>query len=107
MPPDPAAPEPGPPAIGDPAAMARLRATFVDSHDGWVDDNIAFARPWGFEMSSITVPVSIWYGTHDATARTHADWLLSRIPAAARYEYPGGHIPGDSAYRRMLAWLRG
>lgn len=107
MPPDPAAPEPGPPAIGDPAAMARLRATFVDSHDGWVDDNIAFARPWGFEMSSIAVPVSIWYGTHDATGHAHADWLLSRIPGAARYEYQGGHIPGDSAYRRMLAWLRG
>lgn len=107
MPPDPVAPEPGPPAISDPAAMARLRATFVDSHDGWVDDNIAFARPWGFQMGSIAVPVSIWYGTHDATGRAHADWLLSRIAAAARYEYPGGHIPGDGAYRRMLAWLRG
>jgi pimeloyl-ACP methyl ester carboxylesterase len=107
MPPDPAAPEPGPPALGDPAAMARLRATFAGSHDGWVDDNIAFARPWGFEFSDIAVPVSIWYGTHDATGRAHADWLLSRIPAAARYEYPGGHIPGDSAYRRILAWLRG
>lgn len=106
IPPDPTAPEPAPPAIGDPAAMARLRATFVDSHDGWVDDNIAFARPWGFQMSSIAVPVSIWYGTHDATGRAHADWLLSRIPAAARCEYHGGHIPGDSAYRRMLAWVR-
>jgi len=107
MPPDAVAPEPGPPAIDDPAAMARLRATFADSHDGWVDDNIAFAQPWGFEMSSIAVPVSIWFGTHDATGRWHADWLLPRIPAAAGYEYAGGHIPNDSAYRRMLAWLRG
>jgi pimeloyl-ACP methyl ester carboxylesterase len=111
FPPDPAAPQPDPaqhaPAIESPAAMARLRATFVDSHDGWVDDNIAFAHPWGFEMSGITVPVSIWSGTRDAHGRGHADWLLSRIPTAAGHEYAGGHVPDDSAYRRMLSWLRG
>jgi pimeloyl-ACP methyl ester carboxylesterase len=93
-------------AAGGPASMARLRATFVDSHDGWVDDNVAFALPWGFEMSDITVPVSIWFGTHDPAARRHADWLLARIPAATGHEYPGGHIPDDRAYRQMLAWLR-
>ncbi len=105
MPPDPVTPEPDPPAIESPASMARLRATFVDSHDGWVDDNIAFARPWGFEMSGITIPVSIWFGTRDAHGRGHASWLLSHIPTAAGHEYPGGHIQDNNAYRRMLAWL--
>jgi len=106
FPPDPGAAAPDPPAIDSPASMARLRATFVDSHDGWVDDNVAFALPWGFEMSDIAVPVSIWFGTHDLAARRHADWLLARIPTATGHEYPGGHIPDDSAYRQMLAWLR-
>jgi hypothetical protein len=57
-------------------------------------------------MSGITVPVSIWFGTHDAHGREHASWLLSHIPAATGYEYPGGHIPDNNAYRRMLSWLR-
>jgi hypothetical protein len=39
-------------------------------------------------------------------ARRHADWLLAHIPTAIGREYPGGHIPDDSAYRQMLAWLR-
>jgi hypothetical protein len=33
--------EAGPPALDDPDAMARLRATFVDGTDGWVDDTLA------------------------------------------------------------------
>jgi hypothetical protein len=81
IPPDPATPEPGPPAIDSPASMARLRATFADSHDGWVDDNIAFAQRWGFKMNDITAPVSIWFGTRDAYGRGHANWLLSNIQA--------------------------
>jgi hypothetical protein len=46
-------PEPGEPAppelaraIDDPAAMARLRATFADSLDGWIDDQLAAIHQW-------------------------------------------------------------
>jgi pimeloyl-ACP methyl ester carboxylesterase len=46
-------PEPGEPAppelaraIDDPAAMARLRATFADSLDGWIDDQLAAIHRW-------------------------------------------------------------
>lgn len=67
--------------------------------------HIAFARPWGFELSGITVPVTIWFGTRDAYGRGHASRLLSHIPTAAGHEYPGGHIQDNSAYRQMLAWL--
>jgi hypothetical protein len=69
------------PALENPAAMARLCATFVDSHDGWVDDNIAFVQPWGFDMDAIVALVGIWYGTRDTTTpNTHSEWLLSHIP---------------------------
>lgn len=68
--------EPGPAARDDPDAMARLRATFLDSMDGWVDDSLAFARPWNFNPETITAPVAIWHGTEDANVSTdHADWL--------------------------------
>jgi pimeloyl-ACP methyl ester carboxylesterase len=105
FPPEPGA-EPGPPALGDPAALARLRATFADSLDGWVDDNLAFARPWGFELGQITVPVSLWVGSRDQTARRHAEWLLPRTPGATVHQYAGGHIQDGAALGQMLDWLR-
>ncbi len=94
-------------ALDDPAAMARLRATFVDGMDGWVDDNISYVRPWGFEMDMISMPVGIWYGTRDANVTSiHADWLLSHIPTAEDHRYLGGHLPDSSTYREIYTWLR-
>ncbi len=108
FPPDPDAPRDTDtrPALGDPAAMARLRATFVDSHDGWVDDNIAFAHPWGFDLADITVPVGLWFGTRDTRGGDHARWLHAAVPHAELHEYVGGHLQPDVAYRQLLTWLR-
>lgn len=93
LPPDPD--DPGAsagPAVDDPAAMARLRATFVDSHDGWVDDVLALARPWGFALVDVAVPVGLWWGTRDSRARGHAGWLGAAVPHAEHYAYLGGHL---------------
>jgi pimeloyl-ACP methyl ester carboxylesterase len=96
------------PARDDPAAMARLRATFVDGVDGWVDDKIAFARPWGFALPDGTVPVGIWHGTHDENVSgEHAQWLLAHIPGSRGHEYAGGHVPGPATFGEIYAWLRG
>lgn len=106
LPPDPD--DPGAaagPAADDPAAVARVRATFVDSHDGWVDDLLALARPWGFALADIAVPVSLWWGTRDGRGRGHASWLGAAIPHAERDEYPGGHLQPSDAYEQMLRWL--
>lgn len=97
---------PGPPARTDPDAMARINATFVDGMDGWVDDCLAFARPWGFEPASITVPVGIWRGTHDPNVPAdHADWLLAHIRTAKAHVYAGGHLPNTDVYRHIYEWL--
>jgi pimeloyl-ACP methyl ester carboxylesterase len=96
------------PARDDPAAMARLRATFTDGLDGWVDDRIAFARPWGFAMPDGTVPVGIWHGTHDENVPgEHAQWLLAHIPGSLGHEYAGGHVPGPATFGEIYDWLRG
>jgi pimeloyl-ACP methyl ester carboxylesterase len=98
--------QPGPPAIEDPQAMARLRATFVEGIDGWVDDSLAFARPWGFELSTITVPVGIWHGSEDRdVSAEHADYLLAHIATAQGHVYAGGHLPGADVYRAIYDWL--
>jgi pimeloyl-ACP methyl ester carboxylesterase len=99
--------EPGPPARDDPDAMSRIRATFVDSSDGWVDDSLAFARPWGFDPSTISPPVGVWHGTHDEIVPAdHAEWLLKHIPTARGHVYTGGHLPGPETYEEIYAWLR-
>nr|WP_238357040.1 alpha/beta hydrolase [Kribbella italica] len=96
---------PGPPARDDAEAMARVRATFVDSQDGWIDDNLAFARDWGFQLGEIEVPVSLWFGSASDRDRRQAAHLAAAIPSAEVVEYVGGHVQNDEEYRRMLAWL--
>jgi pimeloyl-ACP methyl ester carboxylesterase len=95
---------------GAPAAdagrMTRIRAMFLGGLDGWVDDDPALVRPWGFDLGRITVPVSVWFGGRDTRVpRAHADWLLAHVPAAEGHEYPGGHEPGDADFGRILAWI--
>ena len=98
--------EPGPAARTDPEAMARLRATFVDGTDGWVDDSLAFARPWGFDVELITAPVGIWSGTQDLDVPAeHSEWLLATIKTAQGHVYAGGHQPGPGVYRQIFQWL--
>jgi pimeloyl-ACP methyl ester carboxylesterase len=104
--------EPGPPeptrAIDDPAAMARLRATFLDSLDGWIDDQFAAVHPWGFDVTDIRTPVGIWHGSRDTRMpRAHSDWLTAHIPTAERFHYEGWHVPNDDVYTEILTWLRG
>ena len=79
---------------------------FLGGLDGWVDDDIALVRPWGFDLASISVPVSIWHGTHDTRVpRAHTDWLLAHLPTAQGHEHPDGHDPSDASYRQILGWI--
>jgi hypothetical protein len=43
---------------------------------GWRDDDLAFVRPWGFTVDTITVPVSVWHGRLDKMppTRTASGW---------------------------------
>lgn len=98
--------EPGPPARDDPDAMARLRATFVEGMDGWVDDSLAFAQPWGFELATIAMPVGIWRGTDDPhVSAEHSDYLLAQIATAQGHVYRGGHLPDAEVYHEIYDWL--
>jgi pimeloyl-ACP methyl ester carboxylesterase len=53
---------------------------------GWLDDDLVFARPWGFELADIRCPVHIWQGAHDRMVPyAHGGWLCERVPTACRH----------------------
>jgi pimeloyl-ACP methyl ester carboxylesterase len=62
--------------------------------EGWVDDDLAFTRPWGFELAAITTPVALWQGSEDLMVPlAHGRWLAAAIPVARARELDGeGHL---------------
>jgi len=75
--------------------------------DGWIDDNLAFTRPWGFDVESIRVPVVLTYGRTDVLVpASHGDWLAAHIPGAEAWvDDEAGHMGDDSTVERDYAWL--
>jgi pimeloyl-ACP methyl ester carboxylesterase len=73
--------------------------------DGWLDDDLAFLSPWGFDLGEITVPVSVWQGSEDLMVPyDHGRWLASSVPGASVHLEEGeGHLSvGIGAMERML-----
>lgn len=84
----------------------RVRLTYLDGVDGWIDDCLALTRPWGFDVSAITPRTSVWYGTADVLAsQDHHEYLLSRIPGAQRHELRGGHVLNGDQLSAIYEWL--
>lgn len=77
--------------------------------DGWLDDDIAFANPWGFELSEIVNPLTIWQGSEDLMVPfEHGNWLAKHIPNADVQLLDGeGHLSiGTRALEEGFAFLR-
>jgi pimeloyl-ACP methyl ester carboxylesterase len=94
----------GPHALACPALLGE-RVTRV-AVSGWIDDDLALLRPWGFEPEEITVPVRLWQGDLDVLVPpAHSSRLAARIPTAELVQVPGvGHWL-DAQHPDMLAWL--
>ncbi len=58
---------------------------------GWLDDDLAWAKPWGFAVADIRVPVIIRHGDEDGfVSIEQGRWLAAHIPGARLDEMPGG-----------------
>ncbi|MGI9157523.1 MAG: alpha/beta fold hydrolase [Marmoricola sp.] len=78
--------------------------------DGWLDDDLAFTKSWGFALDSLTVPVFLWQGDVDLMVPfAHGEWLGARIPGVTAHLQPGeGHISiAVGAVDQMLEQLAG
>lgn len=61
---------------------------------GWLDDDLAFVRSWGFSLDEIRVPVSVWHGREDRfVPLAHGEWLAAHVPGSEGHMLEGeGHI---------------
>ena len=62
--------------------------------DGWLDDDLSFVRPWGFDLREVSIPTMIWQGSADLMVPfAHGRWLSSQLPhATVHLEQGEGHL---------------
>jgi pimeloyl-ACP methyl ester carboxylesterase len=75
---------------------------------GWIDDVLAFRRPWGFDLGDITVPVRLWHGEEDVFSPPgHSVWMANQIPTATiELQRGAAHFGAVEILPKILAWLK-
>jgi pimeloyl-ACP methyl ester carboxylesterase len=84
------------------------REAIKNGPQGWIDDVLAFRRPWGFELGKITIPVRLWHGDQDVFSPVaHSRWMADKIPSARIEVEPGAaHFGAMEMLPKVLAQLK-
>jgi pimeloyl-ACP methyl ester carboxylesterase len=104
-------PEPDRRALDQPAIDKLLATSMAEGlrpgAGGWVDDDLAFCRPWGFDAGRIRVPTGVWHGTEDTLVpAAHAAWMTAAVPRSEGHLLVGaGHLGALSEMEPILRWL--
>jgi pimeloyl-ACP methyl ester carboxylesterase len=73
---------------------ANMQHGIAPGADGWIDDDLAFAQSWGFDLDAIERPVLIVQGGDDRfVPRSHGEWLAKAVPGAETWiDDEHGHL---------------
>ena len=95
-----------------PAYAVRMQRLIEEAYrqgvDGWLDDDLVFVKDWGFDLSELSVPAMVWYGTEDTLVPpAHGRWLASHVPGALVVTMSGGHLELVNRAEELVVWLIG
>lgn len=74
--------------------VVSTEAGLAPGGEGWWEDAVAGAEPWGFELSDISIPVLLLHGRQDRFVPFgHGVWLAAHIPEVeTRFTVDDGHL---------------
>jgi pimeloyl-ACP methyl ester carboxylesterase len=106
--------EPDKRVVGDVGIRRLLTETYAEAlrcgADGWIDDALAFRKPWGFHFSAIRTPTLLWHGQDDVfSPAAHTRWLAGQIPAeycTVELQPGAAHFDAVEVLPRVLAWVK-
>jgi pimeloyl-ACP methyl ester carboxylesterase len=111
---DPALTEPDRRVVEDVGIRRLLTDTYTEALRsgalGWIDDVLAFRKPWGFSLSAISIPTLLWHGQDDVfSPAAHTRWMAGQIPAeycTVELQPGAAHFDAVEVLPRVLAWLK-
>jgi pimeloyl-ACP methyl ester carboxylesterase len=75
-----------------------VRLALANGIWGWFDDDLAFLRPWGFDVAAIRVPVDVWQGAQDTMVPfAHGRWLADHCGTVR------AHLSADHGHLSLAA----
>src|SRR5207244_11530436 len=86
------------------ACFESQRQACLASADGVLADADIYARPWGFRLEDVDVPVRLWHGKQDRAFSVRiAEELARRLPNChARFVENAGHYSLPIRYTREI-----
>ena len=90
-----------------PQALAAMAHGLEPGYEGWLEDDQAFARDWGFALADIRAKTLVLQGGQDLMVpAAHGSYLAARIPGAQLRSLPGeGHLTLQNHLDEVHAWL--
>jgi hypothetical protein len=85
--------------------IANTTEMWRQGNRGVYDEALCMARPWGFPIDGVSVPVRIWHGTRDQVVPVGMGRFIERtVPGAvATYYHNEGHHFVYDRWREILA----
>ena len=99
--------------INDPAVQAitlpQLRQRWFQGARVIIDDYLRVLRPWGFELTDITIPCLVWHGALDRSVQLEPARLMAQAIPGARFHVleEQGRYPVIECWQQFIEALAG